>query len=673
MDRRRQGVVAAVAVVVGMGWSGVQAAWAMDPAAVPGELRWVPTAWMIESAQYTGTLEEQVARFEVRYTVQVVEGGIVQIPLELPGVTVTSVTLEHASRHAHVAPRGGAYVLIASRPGAYRLRVRGAVRVFTEGQYERLSFGIPQATSSLLTLTIPRTDVELRPEDRLIAEVRPGASGSTLTVQLGASSRIDVGWRVQPAKPEIVEPVLQGTVQTLVTVEEQRARLVTMIAYRLLQGAVKELRLQLPSRMTITNVRGASIGDWRVSPGDGASLLTVTLAEPLKEAASYQLVLEAEDSLTVSQASYAVPALVLLGVKQEQGDVAIARQGNLELSPSQVEGVRRVDVRELPEALRASSPSAIVLGFAYHQHPYHVELGLTRHEDHPVLAAIAEQAELVSVISRDGDLITRAVYLIKANRQQFLTVTLPEGATLWSCLVAGEAMKPVDGPQGQLRIPLDRAGEPARGIPVELVYVARHPRMRGLGHLRLQGPTLDVPTTVANWFVYAPQDVQWLRVSGNVERGAVPVQFVDDPIAPMSRSHVSGVSGMLEERDEIGQGDGGEDKGMFKQLFRATRRKRGGMALDSAASREDWDGSILNHQQVAGQPEAPSVAALQQRGDSAAHDPASEDRTRSVLQPRADDQRAADGGCNHRGHQPALDGGGRRWPVRALRGRPDDS
>jgi hypothetical protein len=563
MDRMRKGWGAAV--VMGMGWGMAQAVSAMELAPVPEEVRWVPTAWMIESAQYTGTLEEQVARFEVRYTVQVVEDGPVQIPLELPGATVTSVTLEHASRYARVAPRGGAYVLIASRPGAYRLRVRGAIRLFTEGQYERLSFGIPQATSSLLTLTIPRADVELRPEDRLIAEVRPSAGGSMLTVQLGASSRIDVGWRTQPAKPEIVEPVLQGTVQTLVTLDEQRARLVSVIAYRLLQGAVKELRLQWPSRVTITNVRGASISDWRVSDAQGVKLLTVTLATPLKDAASYQCIVEAEDPLTATQDGYAVPELVLLGVKQEQGEVAIARQGNLELSPSQVEGIRRVDVRELPEALRTSSGSAIVLGFAYHQHPYHVELGLTRHEDHPVLAAIAEQAELISVMSRDGDLITRAMYLIKANRQQFLTVTLPEGSTLWSCLVAGEAIKPVEGEHGRLLIPLDRAEEPSRGIPVELVYVARHPQVRGLGRLRLQGPTLDVPTTVANWFVYAPRDVRWLRVSGNVERGAIPVQFVDDPVA--LGSGFSRIASVVSEED--GGTGGARDKtkqGLFKVL-----------------------------------------------------------------------------------------------------------
>ena len=41
-----------------------------------------------------------------------------------------------------------------------------------------------------------------------------------------------------------------------------------------------------------------------------------------------------------------------------------------------------------------------------------------------------------------------------------------------------------------------------------------------------------MPTTIANWLVYAPDDIKLLRVSGNLEREAAEVAFLDDPFTP---------------------------------------------------------------------------------------------------------------------------------------------
>jgi hypothetical protein len=151
------------------------------------------------------------------------------------------------------------------------------------------------------------------------------------------------------------------------------------------------------------------------------------------------------------------------------------------------------------------------------------------------VAGIAERGELVTVLARQGEQLTRATYLIKANKKQFLAVVLPEGAQLWSCIVDGQSVKPVDGPQRQLMIPLATSSDVAQAIPVELVYFERAIPLSGMGRLALQGPVLDVPTTVANWFVYAPKALQLLRVWGNLERGAAAVDFLEEPFRQLAQ------------------------------------------------------------------------------------------------------------------------------------------
>ncbi len=535
-----------------------------------GCLAWAPAAfatripmpgegvpWVIESAAYAGELKEQIARMEARYTIRVLQDGWTDVPLAIQGAAVTEIAIEKKSGEAHIVPHGDSYVLAALRKGRYTVVVKFSHLLAQDSQFEGIQLGIPRATFSTMTFLVPRREVELRQADQLYVESQPDGprNGVKLTARLGAANRIDLRWRTKPAAPVHVEPVLYGEVQTLVTVEEQLARVTSIIGYRIAQGQTNALLLHLPSDLNVLNVRGSGIDDWQVTEAAGKKTLRITLGVPLKETV-YQLVVEGEQTIAAQHEAYTVPAIRLEGVQQERGYLAVSREGSIELSPQSVEGINRIDVKELPEALRRFAGSAVTLAFKYHQHPYRAVLTLTRHEDHPVLAAIAEQAELVTVLSQQGELLTRASYLIKANKKQFVEVTLPDGATLWSCLVNGKSVKPAQGTGKALLVPLDVMTDAADTVPVELVYFEQRPALVRIGQMSLHGPVLDVPTTVANWFLYAPHAIKFLRMSGNLERGAAAFEFLEEPFhqplalaatPPMSGSP-SSIEALLDDR-----------------------------------------------------------------------------------------------------------------------------
>ncbi len=508
-----------------------------------------PVSWIIESATYSGEASNPIARFEARYTIRVMQDGWIEVPLAIEGATITGIKIEKKSSEAYIVPRGTAYVFTTTKKGTYIVRVHSSTLLTQDNQFEGVSFSIPQATFSTLTLSVSRNDVELRPGDQLYVESQPDPQhrGVKLIARLGASGRVDLRWRAKPAVPVKVEPVLYGEVHTLVTLEEQLAHMMSIIEYRITQGETRELQVRVPTGVNILNVRGASIEDWRVSEASNQKMLTVILGFPLKET-TYRLVVEGEQTFDEKQTAYDLPELELKNTKQERGYLAVSRTGSLELSPHGMEGINRVDVKELPDQLKAVIGSPAVLAFKYHQHPYHATLALVHHEDHPVLAAIAERGELVTVLSQQGALLTRATYLIKANKKQFLTVALPDGAQLWSCIVEGRSVKPVEGSEERLLIPLDTTTDTPEAVAVEMVYFQQRPVLRYLGHLMLQGPTLDVPTTIANWSVYAPPEIQFLRVEGNLERGMAQADFVDDPFAPMVFAQTGGRGGMFGDR-----------------------------------------------------------------------------------------------------------------------------
>ena len=487
--------------------------------------------WVIESADYSGDVRDQIVRVEGRYTIQVFRDGWTEVPLRLQGGTITAIEVTKKTGDAHLMPRGDSYVLATNRKGTYKVVVKCSTVLTQDNQFEGFSLGIPQATFSTLSLFVPRKEVELRQQDQLYTERTPDGqrTGATLMARLGAAQQIDLRWRTKPAAPVKVEPVLYGEVHTLVTIEDQLARVLSVIEYRMAQGETRELSIEVPSAVNVLNIRGAAIEDWKVHDVQDHKVLAVTLSMPLKDT-SYRLILEAEQTIPDGSTDYTLPAIRLTGAKQERGYVAIARAGNIELSPQAMEGINRIDVRELPEALSASAiGTPAVLAFKYHQHPYRVTLTMTRHQDHAVLAAIAERAELASVLTQQGELLTRAVYFIKANKKQYVAVILPKDATLWSCIVNGTSVKPVEGTNHELLVPMDTGRESAQASSVELVYFEHRPELVRFGRLHLQGPILDVPTTIANWAVYAPHDVKFLRVSGNLERGSAPVDFLEEP------------------------------------------------------------------------------------------------------------------------------------------------
>jgi hypothetical protein len=486
--------------------------------------------WVIEAADYTGEVRDQIVRLEGRYTIRVLKDGWTEIPFAIQGATITAIDINKKTGDAHLAPRGQSYVLLASRKGSYKVHVKFSATLAQDSQFEGVRFGIPQATFSTLSLFVPRKDVELRPQDQLYVEHATDGQrgGVTLLARLGASEQVSLQWRTKPATPVKIEPVLYGEVHTLVSVEEQLARLMSIIEYRMAQGETKELLIQLPSAINVLNVRGAGIDDWHVNDADGHKKLAVTLKLALKDA-TYRLIVEGEQTMADGATDYVLPGIQLSGVRQERGYLAISRAGNVELLAQTMEGINRVDVKELPELLRASMGAPAILAFKYQQHPYRVALALRRHQDHAVLAAIAERGELESVLSQQGEMLTRASYLIKANKKQYLSVVLPEGATLWSCIVDGKSVKPVDGKSHELLVPLDTMTEAAEAVPVELVYFEQRPALINVGHLNLQGPVLDVPTTIANWSVYAPHEIKFLRVSGNLQKGLAPFEFLEEP------------------------------------------------------------------------------------------------------------------------------------------------
>ena len=131
---------------------------------------------------------------------------------------------------------------------------------------------------------------------------------------------------------------------------------------------------------------------------------------------------------------------------------------------------------------------------------------------------------------------------------------------------------------------------------------------------------LDVPTTVANWVIYAPKEIKLLRTSGNLEQGAAAINFLEEPLmqvaaaaeSPVASAYLAGAAG---DKD-------GREAGFSVGFFNARRAKQGdrSMPLSTVSSKDGEFGmsrSVSNENIPAGQDLYDAVgklASLQEAG-----------------------------------------------------------
>ncbi len=539
------------------------------------------SGWTITEARYTGEVVGDVARVTAELTVKVFRDGWPEIPLGFENATLTDLKVSGGS--AAVVIRNDRYAISVQKRGNVRVTAALATHLNRDSQYEGITIGIPQAVFSNVTLTIPRAEVELASEHALTVTKGTQGNKTVLTASLGLDRQVALRWMVRPIKPLAVEPVYTADVRVLGTLEEETLRTLAFMGIHLVQGELKTIVFDLPVGLTVVGERGLPIDDWKAVSSDGWQRVTVNLSEPLR-VGGHQMIVEAEQPIADSSGKVTLPSLVPVGSKRLTGYLAMATGTSMELRDPVLDGLTRIDVRELPSDLRGVATAPVVAAFRYQQAPYRIEATLYRPEELAVLVAIAESAEMATVVTPTGEMITRAIYRIRNNKKGSLGVALPTGATLWSVLVDHRAVKPAAGPNGQVLIPLAAAQGPEFTFPVEIVYVEKAAPFKWIGKATYQGPVLDIPVTVSSWYLFLPEKVRGYGFGGNLQRDLKIAGFLPEQTLPAEPQSVEGFaynSSAATKWGEVGRGLG----------FGSARTRKAQLASGSVSESMELNGN----------------------------------------------------------------------------------
>lgn len=229
-----------------------------------------------------------------------------------------------------------------------------------------------------------------------------------------------------------------------------------------------------------------------------------------------------------------VPLVRPKGAREENGFIAIRKEGELEITPRPA-GLEPIDAGNLPDKLRRGQ---IYSAFRYFAAEPALAMTLTRYEYQQLATTVVNLLRVKAILSEERQLKAEATFFVQNVKAQHLKVLLSPEARIYAIAVAGKPEAPkqqrTDAP-GTWLIQIPTSAGPGGVFPVHLVYeepLAAGSPMGTFGRVRLKTPAVldDVPVTKVELELYLAPEYAYLAWRGSLnprfaERGGLWERF----------------------------------------------------------------------------------------------------------------------------------------------------
>ncbi len=318
-------------------------------------------------------------------------------------------------------------------------------------------------------------------------------------------------WKISLASERLPARIV-AEILNLVTIGDGLVGGSATIRYGLINQGVQEFKVQLPPHCKNIEFTGPNIRRKELS----GEIWTIGLQD--KVWGGYTLVVTYDYQFDPKGATLPVGGIHALDVERETGSIAVTTAASLKLNAKPAsDPLRRVDEFELASGDRALITRSVLLAYQYTGTKYDLTIDVQRHDELPVLEAVADRTQITSVLTEAGEMLTQASFMVKNNEKQFQKFQLPAGANLWGCYVNGQPAKPErDGEWVLVSLPRDVNRDQA--FAVDIVYAEKTAALKSSWGqpLRLTAPKTDVPNTYAEWQLYVPASQRLSRFGGSM-------------------------------------------------------------------------------------------------------------------------------------------------------------
>lgn len=469
-----------------------------EPAAPPVEAT-------LSRIDYNLKVDGELATGEARLTVDVIKQGWVRVTMP-DGLMVRDAKLDGQPVNLVMRTKDkgpGCADLLLAKTGRALVTLQIVAPVATVAGTDILHLPVSNSAISQATVELTRSGVDVRINGGLLIEHSENATGSRWTANGKGGEPLTFAWRRKVDDARAGQPLrLRGSVTQLVGLGEDATQINAEIQIDVVQGLVNEVRVQLPAQLTVNQVSGALIADWDVAAGE----LKVLFIEPVTKTARFtlngELPLPREGRLSI-------PLIRIPSAERETGGVGVEVLGAGEIKERRPTGLEDTDAAQLGQLISSrQSPSLIAFRLqpADGKSERELALDVARYTPQAVLTANIEEAQYRTLVAADGKMLVQSRFAIRNNQRNFLKLTLPPTAVLWSASVAGRPVRPGRAPDGSLLLPLEktRTGDEAPAFVVEVSYLDRTASWTDKGRARVSLVAVDLPISKSQLLLHHP-------------------------------------------------------------------------------------------------------------------------------------------------------------------------
>lgn len=515
---------------------------------------------LVERAHYHGEEAHDSVQLDAVFRVTFLSDDWVCVELFPDTVSVTSHSVSRAepvreSAAGALPPRAelgvarGQLCLFGRGRASYEVEVR--VRCpFQSSRASSFSLSVPTAVRNSLVFTV-HSEAEIKVEAALNSthrsfdaqqedSVKEGRH-TEVTAELRPTEVLAVQWKRAAALPVFEDifadpladapaalehrkdaPVVAVEREIITNAEQLSVHsigegiVLSSVTYKfeILHGSRSLFELVLPQAVRVLSVEGVAIKRWDVATKEGVSTLKVSLEYAME--ALYALELRTELKMASTSCDVQLPRFACLQVNRERGFIAVEARTSVEVRELSSTMLAPMGISELPEEVTKKAQNPLLFGYRFLVGgASELEVRVKKHKDVPVLVAVVETCHVVATLEENKLMFTVNLHM-RNTQTQFLRLTLPEGAVVWSTMVAGKPVKPArDTDNDQLMIPLlkSSANNADASFTAEVVFLqtlAKGMEKSGAGKLALTlAPVVDVPINALLVSLFLPTGFEY--------------------------------------------------------------------------------------------------------------------------------------------------------------------
>lgn len=344
--------------------------------------------------------------------------------------------------------------------------VRGHVGVTADAGY-RMTPGATQGLTEIATAFFPKKLAGIQAAYRLS----------------------DPAWSLSLTVERLPQSI-QADVLHLFSVGEGIAYGSSIMNYVISGAPTGVLRIELSDEYYNVEFSGKDIRSWQKieggyqvqlhTPVSGAYTLLATYERPFKTQG---------ERLTFTGAR---PADAM----SEQGHTVVVSTYQFKVQPVNVSAsLTPLEPGEVPAEQRLFFDAPILAAYRYTSRPFNLQLALEPLAQGDTVSQVVDRASLTTRISREGQVVTEAVYYVKNKGVPHLRLSVPEGSQLWSVMVNRNVVVPVADGRTNL-IPLPQRNDPDSLNELRVKIASR---ARSASRLTVSAPVLSAPVLLSEW------------------------------------------------------------------------------------------------------------------------------------------------------------------------------